>query len=378
MRNAGAIEMHWGFSQFACMVAFSALLLSAPSSIAQQQSAAPSERGSPAAQEAAREVTQPLNNAPVWREVRSGVPAITAVTGQETNVLIQPTMKLPFEPAVSAGEAWRLARPPLSTIGGTIIALSVLALFAFFRWRGSIGVHEPPTGRFIERFSNTDRMVHWTVAISFSVLAITGLIMGLGKYLVIPLIGHTAFSWLAIVSKTTHNFVGPIFTVFLPVLIAIFIRDNLPKMYDLQWLKTFGGMLSKNGGEVPSGRFNAGEKGLFWILPCFFGVLLVVSGLILDFPNFGQLRMVMQQANLVHMVAALLAIAVACFHIYLGTVGQRGAYQAMRTGYVDEAWAKEHHRIWYEDVKTGRSRQRFAHDVPPQTRAHVLEALEEH
>jgi formate dehydrogenase subunit gamma len=368
--------MHSRFSQFACSAAFLALLLTAPWSIAQQQSVAPSEPSNPAAQEAEREVTQPLNNAPVWREVRSGVPGITAVRGQETDVLIQPTMKLPLEPAVSAGEAWRLARPPLSTIGGALIALTLLALFGFYRWRGSIGVHEPPTGRFIQRFSDTDRMVHWTVAISFSVLAITGLVMGLGKYLVIPVIGHSAFSWLAIISKTTHNFVGPIFAVALPVLIAIFIRDNLPKMYDLQWLKTFGGMLSKSGGEVPSGRFNAGEKGLFWVLPCLFGFLLVVSGLILDFPNFGQLRTVMQQANLVHMIAALLAIAVACFHIYLGTVGQKGAYQAMRTGYVDEAWAKEHHGYWYEDVRTGRSRQTYAEDVPPDTRARVLDAIQ--
>jgi formate dehydrogenase subunit gamma len=376
MRNQGAIDMHSRFSQFACSAAFLALLLAAPWSIAQQQSVARSERSNPAAQEAEREVTQPLNNAPMWREVRSGVPGITAVRGQETDVLIQPTMKLPLEPAVSAGEAWRLARPPLSTIGGTIIALTLLALFGFYRWRGSIGVHEPPTGRFIQRFSDIDRMVHWTVAISFSVLAITGLVMGLGKYLVIPVIGHSAFSWFAIISKTTHNFIGPIFAVSLPVLIAIFIRDNLPKMYDLQWLKTFGGMLSKSGGEVPSGRFNAGEKGLFWVLPCFFGVLLVVSGLILDFPNFGQLRTVMQQANLVHMIAALLAIAVACFHIYLGTVGQKGAYQAMRTGYVDEAWAKEHHGYWYEDVRTGRSRQTYAEDVPPDTRARVLDAIQ--
>jgi formate dehydrogenase subunit gamma len=77
------------------------------------------------------------------------------------------------------------------------------------------------------------------------------------------------------------------------------------------------------------------------------------------------------------MISALLAIAVACFHIYLGTVGQRGAYQAMRTGYVDETWAKEHHGYWYEDVKTGRSRQTYAENVPPETRARVFEAIEQ-
>jgi formate dehydrogenase subunit gamma len=356
----------------------SALLLAAPAMAWRlEASGFPSPAGarSPASQQAERQQTQPLNNAPVWREVRSGVPAATAVRGQETNVLIQPTMKLPFEPAVSAGEAWRLARPPLSTIGGALIALTLLALFGFYRWRGSIGVHAQPSGRLIRRFSITERTVHWTVAISFSVLAITGLVMGLGKYLAIPIVGHFAFSWLAVVSKHVHDFTGPIFAVSLPVLISLFIRDNLPRLYDLEWLKTFGGMFSKAGGEVPSGRFNAGEKGLFWVLPCLFGVLLVLSGLVLDFSNFGQTRTVMQTANLIHMIAALLAIAVACFHIYLGTVGQRGAYQAMRTGLVDETWAKEHHGYWFDEVRTGRSRQKYAEHVRPAARARVSEAL---
>jgi len=104
-------------------------------------------------------------------------------------------------------------------------------------------------------------------------------------------------------------------------------------------------------------------------------VILVVTGLILDFPNFDQTRRVMQQANLVHLISALLGITVAFFHIYLGTIGQRGAYQAMRTGYVDEAWAKEHHSHWYADVKAGRSPQAFADDVPAETRSKVLEAF---
>jgi len=358
-------------TRFAGGAAFAIAVLLPLGAAAQQPNA------DPAAQQAEREVTQPLNNAPVWRQVRSGVPAESTVVGRETNVLIQPTMKLPGLPAVSAGEAWRLARVPLSTGGGALMAFALLALAGFYRWRGSIGVHGKPTGRLIRRFSPAERIVHWSVAISFSVLGITGLVMGLGKYLVLPVIGHTLFSWLAVVSKGLHNFVGPVFALFLPILIFIFIRDNLPRLYDLQWLAKFGGMLSRNGHDVPSGRFNAGEKGLFWMLPCLLCVALVLSGLILDFPNFDQTRTVMQQASLVHMIAAALAICVAFFHIYLGTVGQHGAYQAMRTGYVDEAWAKEHHEYWYEDVKAGRSRQKFADDVPAETRSRVAGAIRE-
>src|ERR1700716_2432211 len=78
----------------------------------------------PAEQQVERQQTQPLNNAPVWREVRSGVPAETAVRGRETNVLIQPTMKLPGLPAVSAGEASRRGRPPRCPPGGAARPLS--------------------------------------------------------------------------------------------------------------------------------------------------------------------------------------------------------------------------------------------------------------
>src|SRR4030081_1825145 len=138
-------------------------------------------------------------------------------------------MNLRGRPAVGAGGAWRLARPQLSTAGGALIALSLLALAGFYRWRGAIGVHEAPTGRLIRRFSPAERLVHWTVAISFSVLGITGLVMGLGKYVLITLVGHTQFAWLAEASKALHNFTGPVFAAFLPILIAIFIRDNLPK-----------------------------------------------------------------------------------------------------------------------------------------------------
>jgi len=168
--------------------------------------------------------------------------------------------------------------------------------------------------------------VHWSVAISFSVLGITGLVMGLGKYVLLPVFGHTLFAWLADASKALHNFTGPVLAVFLRSSSrsssATTCEGLRPRVAE-----DVGGMLSRKGSDAPSGRFNAGEKILFWVLPCFLSVILVVTGLILDFPNFDQTRRIMQQANLVHLVSALLGITVAFFHIYLGTVGQRGAYQ---------------------------------------------------
>ena len=198
-------------------------------------------------------------------------------------------------------------------------------------------------------------MNYRTFKFSFVALAVSGLILTFGKSMLLPLIGYTLFSWLAILAKNLHNFTGPLFTVVLPVFIVLFIRDNLPKASDLKWIAKFGGMLDRSGKtHVPSGKFNAGEKALFWTLVCFLSVVLAITGLILNFPNFDQTRATMQIANIVHLSAAMLAIAMACFHIYLGTIGMSGAYDAMRYGYVDEAWAKEHHEYWYNDVVSGK------------------------
>jgi len=291
-----------------------------------------------------RQLAQPGNNSPVWKEVRSGVPQTTSLPGRETNVLIQ-----------SEGQTWRAMRVPIATAGGALLALVMLALMGFYAWRGPIGLHGTPTGRQIERFTPVKRMAHWAMAISFVVLAVTGLIITFGKSLLLPLIGYTLFSWLATLGKTLHNFLGPVFAVALAVFIVLFIKDNIPRGHDAQWLAKFGGMLDRSGKtHVASGKFNAGEKALFWILVVVLSITLVVTGLVLNFPNFDQSRATMQNMNLIHMIAGLIATAMACFHIYLGTVGMQGAYEAMRYGYVDEQWAREHHEYWYNDIVAGK------------------------
>jgi len=153
-----------------------------------------------------------------------------------------------------------------------------------YLWRGPITVHAPLTGHLIERFTTVERAVHWTVAIAFATLAITGLILTLGKTVLLPLIGYTLFSWLAILSKTLHNFVGPVLVVALPIMIVLFMHENFFRAYDWLWLKKGGGMLT--GEHVPSGKANAGQKILFWLMVVAFGLTLCVTGLILDFPNF--------------------------------------------------------------------------------------------
>jgi formate dehydrogenase subunit gamma len=306
---------------------------------------------SPAQEQAQRQQTQPGNNAPVWREVRKeGGQYYTSIPGRETNVPIQ-----------SYGQTWReLKNGWVTPIAGWFIAAVVVI-------SGSITVHEPPTGRLIQRFTPFERYMHWTVAITFSILGITGLIMMLGKHVLLPVIGYTLFGWLAQLSKHLHNFVGPLFAVSVVVMIVLWAWDNLPRRGDLRWLMGLGGMIS--GKHMPSWRFNAGEKVWFWLGVVVLSLIVSVSGFILNFPNFDQVRAVMIQANVVHAVAAGLVMAISLGHIYLGTIGLRGAYDAMRYGYVDEAWAKEHHEYWYNDIKSGKVRTGTAVGVPaaPQT-----------
>jgi formate dehydrogenase subunit gamma len=195
------------------------------------------------------------------------------------------------------------------------------------------------------------------------VLGISGLVMFFGKHLLLPIMGYTLFAWLTVLCKNLHNFVGPFFIVATVIFVVLFIRDNLPRAYDLKWFaKSWAYLTGKE--HVPSGRFNAGEKVWFWGGVVVLSVVVSWSGLILLFPNFDQTRAVMQEAWIWHAVAALIYIALSLGHIYLGTLGVEGAYQAMRTGYVDEVWAKEHHEIWYNEVKSGRRREAAGGAIP--------------
>lgn len=293
-------------------------------------------------QQQQRRVEQPMNNAPVWKEVRSGQPQFTGIPGREAGVLIQ-----------SSGQTWRALRNgPITRYGGGLLIVVVLGIAVFFLVRGPIKLHDRLTGRLIERFGSFDRIAHWSTAITFCVMAITGLIILFGKLVLLPVIGYTLFSWLAALSKNLHNFVGPLFILSLIATVIAFVRDNLPTAADFRWIGKAGGMLG--GSEVPSGRFNAGEKGWFWIGVVLLGIAMSVTGLIMLFPNFDQARATMQLANVVHDIGAALFIALGLGHIYLGTIGVQGAYEAMRSGYVDETWAKQHHELWYQDVKSGK------------------------
>jgi formate dehydrogenase subunit gamma len=318
---------------------------------------------------AQRAKSQPGNNSPFWRGVRDSgdTPGFTTLPGAENGMLIQPFVQYPGSRLASAGEAWRQVRNGwIIPYGGALILIAGLAIGLFY-WRvGPIGGHLPDTGRKIERFTYFERAAHWSVAISFVVLAVSGLVMSFGKFLLLPIIGGTLFGWLTYALKNAHNFAGPVFAVALVVFIFGYVRDNLPRGDDLKWLANGGGMFG--GEEVPSHRFNAGEKIVFWGGVIVLGLIVVGSGLVLDklVPGMAYLRGDMQIAQMIHAVASVLMMAMFCGHIYLGSIGMKGAYEGMRTGYVDEAWAREHHALWAEDIRTGKiPAQRSTQAAPP-------------
>jgi formate dehydrogenase subunit gamma len=291
-----------------------------------------------------RAVTQPGNNAPVWREVRGGGGPYTTTTvkGRETEVPIQ-----------SWGDTWRRIRNgPVMFYGGWLLVLAIAAILGLYLWKGPVKLSEPLSGRQMRRFTALEMTVHWTTAISFCLLGISGLIMFFGKHVLLPVMGYTLFAWLTQLSKNLHNFIAPLFIVSVAVMVIIWARDNLWRSYDWQWFSRAWAFFLKSE-HIPSGRFNAGEKAWFWAGVLVLSIMMAWSGLVLLFPNFDQTRHTMQEAWIWHATAAMLYIAASLGHIYMGTIGVENTYGNMRHGYCDETWAKEHHSIWYREVKSG-------------------------
>ena len=319
---------------------------------------ASSEPGYGKQSNAERAKVQPGNNAPMWRQVGAGVTGTSSLPkseAPEAGNLIQPFVQYPGSRLTNAGEAWRQVRNNwIIPYGGSLLLIVALAIAIFYFAKGTIKTHGADNGRKIERFTPFERAAHWSNAIAFCILAISGVVMAFGQFFILPVIGKSLFGWLTYALKTMHNFAGPLFAVSLVIVFFTFLRDNWPQKGDLAWLAKGGGLIS--GAEPASNRFNAGEKLVFWGGVFSLGIVVVSSGFVLDklLPGLVYERSTMQIAHMVHAVATVLMVAMFLGHIYIGTLGMQGAYKAMATGYVDEAWAKEHHEYWYDDIKSGK------------------------
>ncbi|MBA3518273.1 MAG: formate dehydrogenase subunit gamma [Rhizobiales bacterium] len=229
----------------------------------------------------------------------------------------------------------------------TIVILGALALLAVLYFsKGRIRMEEgTETGVKIKRFNVVERLNHWMTATAFIVLAITGLNYFFGKRLLMPVIGADAFSTWSFWAKYAHNFVAWAFMLGILVMIALWIKDNIPDRYDLAWLRAGGGFFS--GRHVPAARFNAGQKLIFWTV-VLGGLALSASGIVMLFPFSLADINGMQWAQYVHATTGVVMIAIILGHIYIGSLGMEGAYDAMGSGEVDLGWARAHHSVWVE------------------------------
>lgn len=267
-----------------------------------------------------------------WRDVRKGDSGYSAIAGRENAVLIN-----------SGGQNWRQYRMNILAPYGSYLMGGVLAIIAaFFLLRGPIRLGKELSGRLLPRFSVYQRVVHWFTAILFWLLALTGLVLLYGRFVLIPLLGSKGFAVTAAACKEAHNLFGPLFLLALILLFAAYVRDNFYAKGDFAWLKNGGGLFGKH---ASAGRFNFGEKIWFWLV-CVLGLAVSVSGLILDFSVLGQSRTTLELSHVIHGAAAVIFIAISFGHIYLGTIGTKGTLQAMTTGYVDATWAEHHHDRW--------------------------------
>ena len=288
----------------------------------------------------------------LWRAVRQRNPDGTAeVSG---NITGRSQVKGPNAGTLInvGGQEWRdwrvskLIPYSMYAIGGTLLVILLFRLI-----RGKIKIKAGRSGKKIKRFTGFQRFVHWTVAILFVTLGITGVILTLGRYGLLPLVGKEAFGFIAYYGKLLHNYLGPVFSVMMVVMLFTFIKGNFFNWTDIKWFLKGGGLL---GGHASAGRYNGGEKAWFWVA-IIAGIVVIISGLILNFPQLIPILNIsseqFQQAQFLHAVGSIALFVVSFGHIYMGTAAMEGAFEAMQTGECDSNWAKEHHDLWYEELQ---------------------------
>ena len=252
------------------------------------------------------------------------------------HVLVQP-----------AGRTWDYFHEVTLHWFGAIVIIGMIAVLGgAYLIVGRLRISAGRSGKKVHRFNAFERFSHWLTAVSFVILGLTGLNITFGKILLLPLIGADAFSSLSQAAKYVHNFTSFAFVIGLVLIVAMWLKDNIPRKVDVDWLKQGGGFIKSK--HAPAGRFNAGEKAVFW-LALLAGIAVTASGFLLLFPFYVTDILGMQVAQVLHAVIAVLFVAVILAHIYIGTLGMEGAFEAMGTGEVDLNWAKEHHDLWLQD-----------------------------
>jgi formate dehydrogenase subunit gamma len=247
-----------------------------------------------------------------------------------------------------AGRDWRqFHQVTLRWIGGIAILGALVGLVVFYLWRGMVKLQSGRSGRTITRFNAFERFVHWMTAVCFIILAISGLNVTFGKALLLPIMSPEAFTDWSQWAKYAHNYLSFPFTIGVVLIFLMWLGGNIPNRTDVEWVRQGGGILDPNR-HPPAHRFNAGQKAIYWIV-VLGGGAVAISGYLLMFPFYGTTIVGMQWAQIIHGVVAVLFIAAMLAHIYIGTIGMEGAFEAMGTGEVDLNWAEEHHKLWVDE-----------------------------
>ena len=288
------------------------------------------------AQSAPNPTAQSVNEEQLFKQEKRIDGRIT-IPDERARFLIQPQ-----------GRDWRQFHEVyLPWIAGSLIILMLIGLILFYLIAGPVRATSRPTGQRLVRFPPIERFTHWMVATSFIILTLSGLNYIFGKIMLMPLIGAGAFGELSQWAKYAHNFFAWPFVIGVAMMVIFWTRDNLFRASDWQWLRARGGLIG--GAHVSAGRFNAGQKMMFWSV-ALGGLLMFVSGLALLFP-FGLFDIAgMQWSQIVHGIIGAIFITGILAHIYIGTIGMEGAFEAMGEGTVDVSWARQHHDLWADEV----------------------------
>ena len=197
----------------------------------------------------------------------------------------------------------------------------------------------------VNRFSVTERTVHWLVALSFLYVALTGLALWSPRLFWLASIfggGTTVRAW--------HPWGGMFFIFVFSLMFRAWRTQMRLDKDDRRWLRLAHRYAVHDLSALPeAGRFNGGQKSLFW-MQAVAGLLLVASGIVLwwlrPMPRF--LR---ELAVLVHPLAAVVSIGGIILHIYMGTAAVPGSLRGMTQGWVTAGWASSHHPKWYREIK---------------------------
>ncbi len=293
----------------------------------------------------------------IWRTIRGGAP-------RDPAVIFAPTAEGAL--MTTTGQQWRVLRENVlrKYLGWAPVAvIGLLALV--YLVRGPMRIKGGRSGKTLPRFTLTARVGHWFMAVVFILLAISGLIILLGRVAIAPYLGKEVNSVLTSAALQGHNLFGPLFILALVWMFFAFVKGNFFHPHDIKWMLRAGGLF---GHHVSSRKFNFGEKSWFWMV-ILVGIVMSATGILLLFPWLSDDLRLHQLSTILHVLGGVLLLSVAIGHIYVGTIGMEGSIDSMLKGEVDENWAKEHHDIWYEQM-TGKS----ARDDAPENSAQKADA----